>query len=798
MVTKVGEIIYEVAYDTRPLIDGQRAVDREVDKTVKSFNAITLAIKAYAAALTALKIIELTDQFRLLQTRVEVAAGSMEAGSAAMAELLSISKRTQTSVEGNAQVFQRLNQSLLQMGGTQADTLRLTELLAKAIKVSGASAVEAKAAMLQFGQALGSGKLAGDELRSLLENAPYLMRQLADGLGVPIGALKQLGEEGKLTADVVVNALSKSAERITADFAKFPLTFDAAMTGAIDAFTRMNAQLDEATGNSAAATGIVKGAGEAFDDLAEALRKVNGESEALSRSETIRTWSDATRTALSYVVDAADLTWQTLSVLGRNVKFVFETLGSQIGGLAAMATAAARGEFNQARAIWREIAADDAARRKALDEADAKTLSRTKLLGQQMRESMATETAARRVEDRGYVPNVPGSKLKPPKGAGDGFKKLPPDYLNDGLDKLDEQLRQKYDKIADSEIEAEQRAREKVEEERKRAVEYAAQITKAINPVDALRQEYEAKLSVVQQYEQLMAAAGVNVHEQSEIARTQISREYDLQRRALAEQSFRSQSDANALLIDSINALSTSASGAIVGLINGTMTASDVMRGFANVILNEAVGSLVQVGVQMVKNALLGDTLAAADKARKVANGAVYAASVSAQVAGMSALAAQNAFAATAAIPLIGPALAPAAAAAAAAAATALGSPALATAPIAGARQYGGPTTAGQLYRINERGRPEMFTAANGSQYMLPTSNGNVTPANQVGAGAGGWTINVHNAPAGTTATVNNEARIIDIACAQMEARLVDQFGNNSGPAWNALRGASNVQGRLS
>lgn len=117
-----------------------------------------------------------------------------------MRALEEMSRRTQTAVADNAAVFSRLNQSLIQMGGTQEDTLRLTELLGKAVKVSGGSAQEASAAMLQFGQALGSGKLAGDELRSLMETAPYLMRQLADGIGVPVGSLKKLGEEGKLTA----------------------------------------------------------------------------------------------------------------------------------------------------------------------------------------------------------------------------------------------------------------------------------------------------------------------------------------------------------------------------------------------------------------------------------------------------------------------------------------------------------------------------------------------------------------------------------------------------------------------
>lgn len=326
-------------------------------------------------------------------------------------------------------------------------------------------------------------------------------------------------------------------------------------------------------------------------------------------------------------------------------------------------------------------------------------------------------------------------------------------------------------------------------EARQRAAELEYQITKAVNPVDALRQEYEAKLAIVEQYEQMMALAGVNAVEQGQIARTEITRSYEAQRLALAEQSFRSQSDSNAFLIDSINALATSASGAIVGLINGTMTASDAMRGLANVVLNEAVNSLVQIGVQQIKNSLLGKTLATADQARKTAQGAIYAASVGAQVAGMTALAAQNAFAATAAIPVVGPGLAPAAAAAAGAAAAAIGAPAVATAPLAGARQYGGPVDAGRLYRVNEGGAPEMFMGSAGQQYMLPTKSGRVIPADQAGRGQGGWTIVINNAPAGTTASVDEQSRTVEIAV----AAVASQISSNSGPVWSAMRSATTV-----
>lgn len=328
------------------------------------------------------------------------------------------------------------------------------------------------------------------------------------------------------------------------------------------------------------------------------------------------------------------------------------------------------------------------------------------------------------------------------------------------------------------------------------AIQYGAALTKAINPVDALRQEYEAKLQLVTQYEQMMAMAGVDATAQAEATKAQIRNEYELQRTALSEQTFRSQNEANAFLIDSLNSLSQTATTSIMGLLQGTMSAQDAMKALASTVLNEAVGALVQIGLQQIKNALLADTLAAADKARAAANGAVYAASVGAQVAGMSALAAQNAFAATAAIPIVGPGLAPAAAAMAAAASAALGAPAVATAPLAGARAYGGPVSADRMYRINERGAPEMYTASNGTQYMLPTANGNVTPANEVGGGGSvQWNIVINNTATGTmaSASVDQQSRTVQIAVTE----VAQQISSNSGPVWSAMRGSTNIRSAL-
>jgi tape measure domain-containing protein len=113
-----------------------------------------------------------------------------------------------------------------------------------------------------------------------------------------------------------------------------------------------------------------------------------------------------------------------------------------------------------------------------------------------------------------------------------------------------------------------------------------------------------------------------------------------------------------------------------------------------------------------------------------------------------------------------------------------------------GGRQFGGPVSAGSMYRVNETGAPEMFVGSGGKQFMLPTSSGQVVPADEVGGGSGGWTLIVEKLPAGLDirpAGVDNERRIVRLAVAE----VAGQFRENSGEAWNALAGSSNVRGRF-
>lgn len=848
MAEQVGSIYYDISFETRKLLEGQKKIDQSLQQTSGRMDAfqgkvtaVASAVGVLGAALAAVRVAKMADELRLLEVRVQVAAGGLKEGAAAMLELEAISKRTQTSVAANAEVFTRLNSAMKAMGGTQAQTLALTETLAQAIKVSGASAVEAKAAMLQFGQALGSGKLAGDELRSLMETAPYLMKQMADAIGVPVGSLKKLGEEGKLTADVVATAMLKASSQIQQDFAKFPQTFDSAITVLEDAAIRANKRLDEMTGASVALTGVTKGLSDVVDELARQMTGLSGETDTLARNLAIVEWSKQSRVAFSYLVDAADMLWQTLSVLGRNVYFVFEGIASEVKGIGSQAAAVARGDFEGAKAIGEQMKVDAAQRRAELDAADKATLSRAQTMGAKMREAWDRGAGG----GRGFVnPSAPGAavNLKAPVGADDAKKKgakfdeeaymaslrkaqaseinaineTENEKLRVAKKNLDERkisekayaeavtlitqdaeqsrlalMKKTQDEIDKQRKEEDSKAREAWEKKKaneKAVADYVFNLTKAVDPLAALEQEYKGKLALVTQYEQLMAQAGVSAEEQAQLARTEITRTYEAQRLALAEQTFASQSASNQFLMDSINALGQTATSSIVGLIQGTTTAADVMRNLGRVILQEAVGAVVQFGIAQVKNAVLEKTLAAS-------KGAMYTASVSAQVAGMSALAAQNAFAATAAIPIIGPALAPGAALAAASAASALGAPAIATAPVAGARQYGGPVSAGSLYRVNETGKSEMFVGANGSQYMIPGQSGKVVSADNVASG---------NAPvvqvfingvqtAADSQSYNAQANVLKAVIADVS----NQIRENSGPVWSALRSATNVQGRL-
>jgi hypothetical protein len=291
----------------------------------------------------------------------------------------------------------------------------------------------------------------------------------------------------------------------------------------------------------------------------------------------------------------------------------------------------------------------------------------------------------------------------------------------------------------------------------------------------ALRAEYEAKLVLFDEYQAQLLERGIVAETDQQAARTAITAEYEAQRQALAEQTFRSQSDANAFLMDSLDSLSSTASNAIGGLIDGTMTGKEAMIALGRSIRDQAIGALVEMGIQYVKNLIIGQTASAAAVATAAATGTGIAAAY-APAAAMASLATLGANAVPAAAGI--------------SSTVGLAS----TLALAGGRQYGGPVSADSMYRVGEAG-PEMFTASNGQNYMIPGQNGKVVPNGDLG---GKVSVVVNNYASGVdvSATQTSDGNV-EVTVQRAVAEVASQIASNSGQVWSAMKGATNVQSKL-
>jgi tape measure domain-containing protein len=194
------------------------------------------------------EIVQIADAWNMMSARLKLATAGQREYTVAQKELFAIAQRIGVPIQETATLYGKLQQAVRMLGGEQKDALSLTESISQALRISGASATEAQSSLLQFGQALASGVLRGEEFNSVVENSPRLAKALADGLNVPIGRLRKLAEEGRLTADVVVNALMSQKDKLAAEYAQLPVTVSQAFTRLSNAFGQWISKLDESTG----------------------------------------------------------------------------------------------------------------------------------------------------------------------------------------------------------------------------------------------------------------------------------------------------------------------------------------------------------------------------------------------------------------------------------------------------------------------------------------------------------------------------------------------------------------------
>ena len=209
-----------------------KQVGQSASASAPAVSRLAAAIAALAAAFSARTLVNASDQFTRLSRAVQQSTKDTGDTSAVMNELLAISNRTTTSIADNAQLFQRFSVATKNVGASNKDVLDVVEGLNAALILSGANASEASAGLIQLGQGLASGRLAGDELKSVLENLPQLGQalskelgvELGDNVAVTVGRLRELGAEGRLTAEVVFPALQRAVQGFKGELATTPRT----------------------------------------------------------------------------------------------------------------------------------------------------------------------------------------------------------------------------------------------------------------------------------------------------------------------------------------------------------------------------------------------------------------------------------------------------------------------------------------------------------------------------------------------------------------------------------------------
>ena len=198
------------------------------------------------------EIARATEAWTTMRNRLALVTESSEELAAAQDSVFRIAQESRQPLTATAELYQRI--------ATNADELKLSaaglegvvSTVNKTLAISGTQSAAAEAALIQLGQAFASNELRGQELLSVLEQAPALAKAIADGLGVAVGDLKSLGEEGRLTAQSVVTALQKSAESVDQQFSRIQVTGGQALTVLGNSLTRVIGELDVATGSSQA------------------------------------------------------------------------------------------------------------------------------------------------------------------------------------------------------------------------------------------------------------------------------------------------------------------------------------------------------------------------------------------------------------------------------------------------------------------------------------------------------------------------------------------------------------------
>jgi len=224
-----------------------------------SFTGLKTVVAAVASSAMLREFVKVADDMSLVNSRLKMATSSAAEYAKQQEALHAIARDTHADIKETINLYTKLAPALKNIGKGTEDTNNMVSSFTKALQLGGASAEEAAAAIKQFGQAMGSGALRGDEFNSIAEASPTLLRYMAEGLGVNVGKLRELGSEGKLTAEALSNAFEKVKSRIDSDFAQMPVTVGKAFTDLRTEINLIVGDINEVTGATQTISGAITG-----------------------------------------------------------------------------------------------------------------------------------------------------------------------------------------------------------------------------------------------------------------------------------------------------------------------------------------------------------------------------------------------------------------------------------------------------------------------------------------------------------------------------------------------------------
>ncbi|HGM6992064.1 TPA: tape measure protein [Serratia marcescens] len=320
-----GSLVYQVDIETAKMVTGSRQaavvlgeMEKQANRSSKAVDGLTSSadgagrsmsgfksvLSGVASAISVALIIDygkafltVADNITQLQARILRLSSDAATAKETFDVLSSIASTTGASLQDTAKLWEKMTSSLKGVGATNNQILFLVDTLQKIGRVGGSSSEEMAAALRQFGQSIDGGIVRAEEFNSIIESMPELARQMAAGMGISMGQLRQAMLDGKITAQAALDAIMKQSSAVNDEFSKLPRTMDQASNSLTISLQNLIGKMNEAMGASATMVKVI-------DSISAAIDRLSGKTETASQKI-----ADLTSTGEMYARRARTWSW---------------------------------------------------------------------------------------------------------------------------------------------------------------------------------------------------------------------------------------------------------------------------------------------------------------------------------------------------------------------------------------------------------------------------------------------------------------------------------------------------------